>query len=91
MLLTIYNELNTLAQRGDERGAQELLKKHFNEFPEDLQGEIVTRLYLSGLQDDAEETGNLLDVQVQALEAHEAILAIKKELERASTEPSQSA
>jgi hypothetical protein len=76
-----YDSLLTFAQHDDEKGAQKYIQEHFSELPEDVQGELLTRLYFRAAEDEVEEAATLGVIQERGIEAIEALEAIKKKLE----------
>lgn len=81
-LLNFYNELTTLVQVGDDAKVQEAVAKRFGELPEDVQGELLTRMYLKGMQEKVEESDTLAAIQEEGLAALETLEILKKKIEQ---------
>ena len=82
LLSALYNDAAKLVEEGKENEAQELLKKRFAELPEDVQGEIMARMYLNSLADRVERENAVAKVQERGLAALDALDVIQKELEK---------
>lgn len=80
-LLDVYEKLSQLAQANDEAGAKKLLRERFAELPEDVQAQILTRLYFSALDRQNEEAITLAQIQENALSALEALEILQQKLE----------
>jgi len=78
-LVNFYNELSAFAEKGDEQGAQKFLEKNFPVLPEELQGELLTRLYFNTLQEETERLQMLADIQQKTLDVIDALEAQKRE------------
>ena len=79
-LLQLYNELVALAETSTE-DAQKLIQERFAELPEDVQGELLARMYFKALEDTVEQVQVLGHVQEKGLEALEQMEVLKKKLE----------
>lgn len=83
-LEAFYAQLLALSEKGDEAGAQGLIGKEFPKLPEDVQGELLARMYFKSLQDENERASVIAQVQEKGLElldtldAMEAILKDRK-------------
>ena len=80
-LLRFYEELSTLAEQGKEAQAQELIGKRFAELPEDMQAELLTRLYFQALEEEGRDADAMAEIQEKGLDALETLQIIKKNLE----------
>lgn len=84
-LTTFYEELATLVDAGREADAQAYLSAHMRELPEDMRKELLTRMYLSEIVNEASELEATAQAQAQAITAFEALELLKEALdERAS-------
>ena len=81
-LLDMYTQLAAFADQGDEQGAQDLLAQRFKELPEDVQGELAVRMYLSAVENKVQEEDVLHGIQKEGLATLEALEILKKELEK---------
>lgn len=79
--IDLYKKLLEFSARGDEAGAQEYIAKHFSELPEDVQGEIMTRLYFSAVEDELEEKRGIMQMQKEGIDAIRVLEMLKKQLE----------
>ncbi len=77
-----YTALASFAQTGDEAGAKKYLEENFKNLPEDVQGEMLTRLYFEGLKDEADEVKILGEVQEKGLHLAQMLEALQKATER---------
>lgn len=84
-LEALYKQLVELSNAGDEAGAQKLIKERFAELPEDLQGEILARMYFANVQREIEDVETLASVQERALSSLDMLEALKKKLEAENT------
>ena len=80
-LQKFYEQLSTLAEQGDEAQAQELLGKRFSELPEDMQAELLTRLYFNALEEQGRDADAVAQLQEKGLAALDALEIMKKNLE----------
>lgn len=80
-LLSLYNEISALTESGDEKGASELIGKRFAELPEDIQGELTTRLYFKALEEQVDEADAMAELQEKGLDAVDALALLKEKLE----------
>ena len=80
-LLNFYNELSALAEAGDEKKAQDLMREKFTQLPEDVQGEIIARLYFKAAEDEVTEAQAIAEIQEKGLVALDTLEILKKGLE----------
>ena len=83
-LLEIYNELLELGAKGDDAKAMEVVQERFKEMPEDMQAELLTRLYFKSLEDKAEEADIIAQVQEAGINEIERLENLKKTMEEES-------
>lgn len=81
--IDMYQKLLEFSDTGDSVGAQKYIGKHFSKLPEDVQGEILTRLYLEGVQGELEETKGIMEMQKQGLDALRVLEMLKKQIQAA--------
>jgi hypothetical protein len=79
-LLNFYTQLSDLSAAGKEQEAAELIGKRFSELPQDVQGEILTRMYARALEEQTEEIGTIADIQEKGLAVLDSLEILKKEL-----------
>ena len=79
-LAEIYSKLLALSDAGDRVGAQAFLKEKFDRLPDDVQADIMTRMYFAVARQEADETDVLAQVQEKGLEVVEALRAVQKKL-----------
>ena len=80
-LLDFYNDLNVLLDAGDDVQAEALIHSRLAQLPEDMRGEILTRVYFESLGRRAEEIHAVAVLQEKGLVAIEMLEALKKKLE----------
>jgi hypothetical protein len=81
ILIALYNDLAALQREGKQIEAQTLLKERFVQLPEDVQGELLARLYMNSLVEKVEREDAVGFVQEKGLEAFDALDILKKEIE----------
>lgn len=81
-LQTMHNQLETLAQSGDYRAAQALLRDRFTLLPEDLQGRILTMLLADALATEAHMLDGALRLEQESITALKALEELRIVLER---------
>jgi hypothetical protein len=80
-LLAFYNDLSVLVDAGDDAQAETLIQSRLAELPEDVRGELMTRVYFEALGRRAEEVHAVAVLQEKGLVAIEILEALKKKLE----------
>lgn len=85
-LIQLYNELAQLQREGKIAEGQKLLQERFAELPEDVQGELLARLYLNSLVEKVEQEDALALVQEKGLEALDALEVLKRKIEGKTTD-----
>src|SRR4051812_16901297 len=83
-LIALYNDLSKLQAEGKEAEAKKLLEERFLELPEDVQGELLARMYMNALVEKVEREDALALVQEKGLEALDALELLKKKIESGS-------
>lgn len=78
----VHNEMVERLGRGDERGAVTYLKSRFNELPEELQGEILTRAYLHAMQEKTARMELVNEVQEESIATLQAIEILEEQLKK---------
>lgn len=81
-LLKFYTDLSTLVASGNERAAKELLRDRFQELPEQVQGAILTELYIAGKEAAIAEAEDQARVQRKGVDMIKALEAMKRDVER---------
>jgi hypothetical protein len=81
VLIALYNDLAQLQGEGKEQEAQSLLSERFAQLPEDVQGELLARLYLNALAEKVERENAIALVQEKGLATLEALDVLKKKIE----------
>ena len=81
ILVDLYTKLLALSDAGDEAGAKKLLDETFPKLTEAEQGELLTRLYLAGTEQELENADALATVQEEGLAKLDELEAEKKRLE----------
>jgi len=84
-LVEIHNALAQRLAAGDERGAEEILRKRFRELPEKVQGVVLGRSYIEAVQDEIRRTEGATDVLKKGVAAMEILGLLKKELAKSGT------
>lgn len=81
-LTKLHEELKSVMEKGTEEEARQFLKDHFEEFPKDMQDEIVFASFTEGLDKmvGGEEQA-LADFQAKGLDAAQQLEKIIRELE----------
>lgn len=80
-LLKFYEQLSSLAEQGDESQVRELIGKRFSELPEEMQAELLTRLYFSELEEQGRDADAVAEIQQKSLAALDVLEVLKKNLE----------
>ena len=80
-ILNLYKQLLELAEKGDETKTAEVMAQRFAELPEDMQGEILTRLYFKSLEERAEEIETIPELQERTMEVIGELEIQQKKLE----------
>ena len=83
-LLKFYEELSALAEQRNEAQAQELIAKRFSELPENVQAELLARLYFNALEEQGIDADAVAEMQEKGLAALDALEILKKNLESKS-------
>jgi uncharacterized protein involved in exopolysaccharide biosynthesis len=78
----LYAKLRALHEKGDETEAQKLIGKEFPNLPEDVQGEILARLYFSTLQEQTAQAATIAAVQEKGLEVLDTLDAMEAVLKK---------
>jgi len=78
----LYNTLQEKLARNDEEGAMSYLRENFKKLPKEMQGEILTRAYVSAMQDEIEQRKTIAGIQERAISALQALEVLKEELEK---------
>ena len=79
-LEALYANLQALYEKGDEEAAQKLIGEEFPKLSEEIQGEILNRMYFKTLEDQNEQAAILADVQKKGIETLDALDAMEKVL-----------
>ena len=80
ILISFYNQLAKLQGEGKESEMQTLLQERFTQLPEDVQGELLARLYLNSLVEKVEQEDAIGLVQEKGLEALDALEILRKKI-----------
>ena len=83
-LLDFYNDLKAVVEEGDEQKTQAMLAERFAQLPEDMQGELLMRLYFSAIDEEAKQANAIADFQTKGLDALDALDALKQQIEGGS-------
>lgn len=67
-LMDFYNDLSQVSASGDEAKVEEFMKERFTKLPEDMQGELLARMYLESVAQKVEGEDALAAVQERALQ-----------------------
>ncbi len=81
----IHDALQERLARGDHDAALVYLHENFTKLPEEMQGEILTRAYLSAIQEEIERAETIGEIQKQAISAIKVLEVLKEELEKQET------
>ena len=76
-LQALYTKLQALSEKGDEAAAQELIGKEFSKLPEDVQGELLARVYFKSLQEENERAPVIAQIQEKGLELLDTLDAME--------------
>lgn len=74
----LYKNLTDILNNKTESEAKEYILKHFSEFPEDMQGSIITGFFEEGLLKLAEKNEAISDLQEKGLTKIEELIKEKK-------------
>ncbi len=80
-LIALYNELAQLQREGKIAEGQKLLQERFADLPEDVQGELLARLYMNSLVEKVEREDAIALAQEKGLEALDALEILKARIE----------
>lgn len=86
ILINFYNELAQLQRDGKEGEAEMLLQERFTQLPEDVQGELLARMYFNSLAERIVQEDAIAEVQEKGLEALDALDVLKKKIEEGNSE-----
>ena len=75
------NLADVLAREGEDE-AQAYLGQHLQRLPEEVRNEILGRMFFDEIVQEAREIEAIAEAQKKALQAHEVLTALKKELEK---------
>lgn len=78
----VHDALQERLARGDEAGALAYLRENFGRLPEEVQGEILTRAYLSAMQAEIEQRETIAEIQKKVLSALRVLEVLKEELDK---------
>ena len=77
-LTELYNQLADLVNAGKEKEAQKLLKEQFPKLPSKVQGEILLRMSVAEMNNEANRLETAAKLQEEGLALIEAIETLKK-------------
>lgn len=77
----LYKNLTDILADKTENEAREYIVKHFSEFPENMQGDIVRGFFEEGLLRLADKNQAIDDMQEKGLKTAEELIKEKKLLE----------
>lgn len=77
----LYKNLKDILTNKTENEAKEYVLKHFSEFPEDMQGDIIAGFFEEGLSKVAERNQAIDDLQEKGLKTAEELIKEKKLLD----------
>ena len=81
-LQELQEKLEKLYEQGDEAGAQTLIGEEFPKLPEEVQGELLARMYFKTLGDQNRQAEILAQVQEKALDALDALDVTEEALKK---------
>ena len=76
----IYLRLNELIAAGKSDEAKEYLTNHMPILPQELQDEILTKLFMQSVIEEAEEIEMMDELQEEAVETGETLLKALKDI-----------
>ena len=88
-LAAFHDNLADVFARDGEAAAKKYLGQHLARFPNELREEILARIYFQELMDEAGEIEAVANAQQEGVAAMEALLAIKRELEKRHEGPGE--
>ena len=81
ILTGLYNELLTLQGAGKDNEVRAFMENRFTQLPEDVQGELLARLYLQSLATRIAGEDAVAETQVKGLAMLDALEVLKKKIE----------
>ncbi len=81
-LTEMYNKLVDLSKTGDDVALKDFIQKEFKRLPDDVQRELITKLYFKSSEEEVEEARVLAQVQERAMEGIEAVEEAKRGLDK---------
>ncbi len=79
-LVEIHNTLLEHLARGDEDGAEKILRERFLELPEQMQGQILGSLYIESAKQQIERAERATEIRKELVAAITILEMVKKEL-----------
>jgi len=77
ILEVFYTKLEALYRKEDEAAAQKLIAEEFPKLPEEVQGEILARMYFKGLEEQNRQAATVAQIQEKGLEVLDALDAME--------------
>ena len=77
ILEVFYTKLEALYRKGDEATAQQLIAEEFPKMSEEVQGEILARMYFKGLDEQNRQAETVARIQEKGLEVLDALDAME--------------
>lgn len=81
-LILIHDQLAALVEQDKEEEARALIAKNLSRLPEEIRKEMLARMVLDELVNEAREIETIAGIQKQGIEATEVLLALKEELKK---------
>lgn len=81
ILKEVHNKLAALVEAGDYVGARALLKDHFTQLPEEVQGRVLTILLAEAIEMEAVALDSTLAIQSEGIAALKALEQLKEAAE----------
>lgn len=77
ILQEVHDKLAALVEAGDHTGARALLKDHFTQLPEEVQGRVLTILLAEAIEMEAVALDSALTIQNEGITALKALEEMK--------------